>query len=179
MEISIIVAKSSNNVIGYENKLPWRIPEDLKLFKRLTMGKAIVMGRKTFESIGRPLPGRHNIILTRNTSFQAEGCVVVYSLDEALSAAAAYSNENQQQEVMIIGGAEIFEESLPLATCIYLTNIPRDFEGDAFFPMELLRDWLPSRTESIPSSAHGINAIEFTVFSRGERAMPLPELQLA
>ena len=119
---------ADNRVIGKNNALPWHLPADLKHFKQLTMGKPIVMGRKTFESIGKPLPGRTNIIVTRDTSYIAEGCVVVHSLDEALSIA------KEQEEAMVIGGAKLFEQILPLAERIYLTEIHQEFDGDTHFP---------------------------------------------
>lgn len=126
-EISIIVAASTNNVIGSQGDLPWRLPDDLKRFKAITMGKPIVMGRKTWDSIGRPLPGRQNIIITRQPDFLAEGCDVVASMDAAIAAAGA------ADELMVIGGSQIYELALPLATRIYLTRVHADVEGDAFF----------------------------------------------
>jgi len=135
MKISIIAAMSRNRVIGINNTLPWHLPADLKHFKSITMGKAIVMGRKTFESIGRPLPGRTNIIITRNTGFQAEGCTVVHSIEDALDLSV------KQDEIMIIGGASFYEQILPRADRIYLTLIDEKFEGDALFPKYNQSDW--------------------------------------
>jgi len=135
MKISIIAAMSRNRVIGINNTLPWHLPADLKHFKSITMGKAIVMGRKTFESIGRPLPGRTNIIITRNTGFQAEGCTVLHSIEDALDFSA------KQDEIMIIGGASFYEQILPRADRIYLTLIDENFEGDALFPKYNQSDW--------------------------------------
>ena len=126
---------SRNRVIGINNTLPWHLPADLKHFKSITMGKAIVMGRKTFESIGRPLPGRTNIIITRNTGFQAEGCTVVHSIEDALDLSV------KQDEIMIIGGASFYEQILPRADRIYLTLIDEKFEGDALFPKYNQSDW--------------------------------------
>src|SRR5579871_5823315 len=111
MSISLIVAKSSNDVIGHQNKLPWRIPEDLKLFKQLTLGKAVIMGRKTYESIGKPLPNRLNIVLTRN-GFRADGITICHSLLAAIQCGREYNIAQGQSEIMIIGGAEIFDEAL-------------------------------------------------------------------
>jgi len=128
MKISIVVAMAANRVIGNNNQLPWHLPADLKHFKQTTMGKPILMGRKTWESIGRALPGRTNIVITRDENYAAPGCVVVHSIEAAMQAA------QQQDEVMVIGGAEFYRQVLPRADTIYLTRIHQDFEGDAFFP---------------------------------------------
>lgn len=122
--ISLIVAASRNGVIGANNKLPWHLPADLKRFKQLTMNHPILMGRKTFESIGKPLPGRTNIVITRQKSFKCCGTTVAHSLEEALLIC-----ENEK-ETFVIGGAEIFKRALPLADRIYFTRIEKDFEGD-------------------------------------------------
>ena len=122
--ISLIVAASRNGVIGANNKLPWHLPADLQRFKQLTLNHPILMGRKTFESIGKPLPGRTNIVITRQQGFQCCGATAAHSLDEALLIC-----ENEK-EVFVIGGAEIFKQALPLAGRIYLTRIEKDFEGD-------------------------------------------------
>jgi dihydrofolate reductase len=128
--ISIIAAVAENSVIGKDNKLLWHIPDDLKRFKKITLGHPIIMGRKTFESIRRPLPGRLNIIISRNSEFKIEECVVVSSLEDALKIAA----EHDAQEVFIIGGASIYKEAISYAHKLYLTKVHRSFEGDAFFP---------------------------------------------
>ena len=128
MGLSLIVARASNGVIGKDNQLPWHLPADLQHFKAITMGKPIVMGRKTFESIGRPLPGRQNIVVTRNPDFMSSGITVVHSVEAAIAAA------NKTEEIMIIGGTELYKLSLPLAGRIYLTDIQQDFDGDAHFP---------------------------------------------
>ena len=128
MKISIIVAMDSNGVIGRENELPWHLPADLQHFKHTTMGKPILMGRKTWESIGRPLPGRTNIVITRDSDYQADGCVVVNSIDAALAAAG------EQDEVMVIGGAEFYRQVLPRTDTLYLTRIHASFDGDTVFP---------------------------------------------
>lgn len=118
-----------NRVIGKDNKMPWHIPNELAYFKEKTMGKAIVMGRNTFESIGRPLPGRLNIVITRNTSYNPEGVTVVHSIEEAIEIARKH-----HEEVMVIGGEQIFKEVLPYTDLIYVTLIQNEFEGDTFFP---------------------------------------------
>ena len=125
--ISLIVAASTNNVIGAKGDLPWRLSADLKRFKALTMGKPIVMGRKTYESIGRPLPGRQNIVVTRQDNYAPEGCTVVQSVDAAIAAANA-------PEIMIIGGGHIYEAFMPMAERIYLTRVDADIDGDTYFP---------------------------------------------
>ena len=135
MKISIVVAMASNGVIGRDNELPWHLPADLQHFKETTMGKPILMGRKTWESIGRPLPGRTNIVITRDTAYRAEGCVVVNSIDAALEASSG------QDEVMVIGGAEFYRQVLPLADTIYLTRIHATISGDTCFPELNVADW--------------------------------------
>lgn len=127
--ISLLVAHDPNLVIGVNNELPWHIPEDLAYFKRMSMGKAMVMGRKTYESIGRPLPGRLSIIVTRNKEYTAEGAVVVHNLNDAIARAEEYA-----KEVMIIGGAEIFRMSIDFADRLYITCIGKTYNGDTFFP---------------------------------------------
>lgn len=129
MIISFIVAMSKNRVIGKDNKLPWNIPADLQRFKRITLGHPIIMGRKTFESMGKALPNRENIVVTRQKKYKAEGVTVCHSLEEALK-----PYKNSDQEVFIIGGGEIFQQALPLVNKIYLTVIDKEFDGDAFFP---------------------------------------------
>lgn len=128
MKISLIVAKSKNNVIGKNNQLPWHLPADLQYFKKLTMGHHMIMGRKTYESIGKPLPGRTSIIITSNKDYSAPGCIIAHSLKDAINAA------KKDEEVFIIGGAAVFTEALHLADIIYLTEIHENFEGDVFFP---------------------------------------------
>ena len=128
MGVSMIVAMADNRVIGRDGELPWRIPGDLKYFKEMTLGKAIIMGRKTWDSLGRPLPGRPNIVITREVTFKAEGATVTYSLEHALEAAGKLSGND---EVMIIGGAEIYRQALPLVDRIYLTVVHAKPDGDA------------------------------------------------
>lgn len=134
--ISIIVAMDRNRLIGRGNALPWHLPADLAHFKAVTMGKPILMGRKTYESIGRPLPGRHNIVITRNADFAAPGCTVVASVDAALAAAGAVP------EIMLIGGAQLYAELLPRVGRLYVTRIDAAFEGDAWFPALADGDWV-------------------------------------
>lgn len=128
--LSAIAALAENRVIGLKNQMPWHLPADLKHFRTITSGHPILMGRKTFESIGRPLPNRTNIILTRDKNYQADGCIVVNEVEQALNAA----NELNASEVFIIGGSEIYQLLLPRVQRLYLTEIHQQFEGDAFFP---------------------------------------------
>lgn len=126
--LSLIVAADRNNVIGKDNALIWHLPNDLRFFKEKTTGHAIIMGRRTFDSVGKPLPNRRNIIITRNPDFKADGCEVVPSLEAALALV------NPHEENFIVGGEEIYRQALPLADRIYLTRIDHEFEGDRHFP---------------------------------------------
>ena len=139
--ICLLVALAANRVIGKDNALPWHLPADLKRFKALTMGHPVVMGRKTHESIGRALPGRRNLVITRNRDYRAPGCELVHSLDEAIAACAG------AQEIFIIGGAELYRESLPRAHCLEFTEIHAEFEGDATFPEFSLAQWRETARE--------------------------------
>lgn len=130
--ISIIVATSKNRVIGNNNSLIWKLPADLKRFKQITTGNTIVMGRKTYESIGKPLPNRRNIIITRDTNYLADNCEIVNSIEEALMLC--------NNDCFIIGGGEIYKQSIDIADKIYLTLVQEDFEGDTYFP-EIGKEW--------------------------------------
>ncbi|MGG3470183.1 dihydrofolate reductase [Neobacillus pocheonensis] len=134
--ISFIVAMDENRVIGKDNQLPWHLPEDLKFFKRVTLGHPIAMGRKTHESIGRALPGRENIIITRQEGYESECCTVFYSVEDFVK----YSR-GQDDEIFVIGGAEIFKETFPFADRLYITRIYENFAGDTFFPEYDLQKW--------------------------------------
>jgi len=144
MKLSLIVAMADNHVIGHNNRLPWHLPADLKHFRAITLGKPVLMGRKTWESIGRPLPGRTNIVITRNADYLAADCVVVHSLDEALRAAGSAA------EVMVIGGAELYRQALPQADTLYLTLVHGEFDGDTRFP-----DWRPDDWRETARIDHG------------------------
>lgn len=136
MRISLIAAKSENGVIGKDNKLPWHLPEDLKYFKKMTLGKPVIMGRKTFESMGsKPLPNRENIVLTRYEGLVLPGCIIVNSVEGALAAAGSSA------EAMVIGGAEIYSLFLPIADRLYLSIIPQIIDGDSFFPKLDMENW--------------------------------------
>lgn len=138
MLISMIAALSTNGVIGRDNKLPWHLPEDLKYFKKVTMGKSLLMGRKTYESIGRPLPGRTNIVLSRQQQFAAPGVIIVHSSEQAL----AEAGRTGATELMVIGGEDVYRTMLPLARRLYLTRVDLQVEGDAFFPPLEPGQWL-------------------------------------
>ncbi|MCX6755996.1 MAG: dihydrofolate reductase [Candidatus Nomurabacteria bacterium] len=135
MITSIIVAISKNNAIGKDNTLLWNIPDDLKHFKEITSGHTIIMGRKTFESIGRPLPNRRNIIITRDASYTHEGTEVVNSLIKALDAC------KYEDEVFIIGGGEVYKQTLPFADKLYVTHVEKEFDADTFFPEIKSTEW--------------------------------------
>ena len=139
-EIVLVVAVADNGVIGRNGAMPWHLPADLRHFKRLTTGKPVIMGRKTFESIGKPLPGRHNIVLTRDAGWQTEGVTLAPNLAEAI-AAAGLDPRARAGEIMVVGGAQIYAEALPIATRIELTRIHVSPEGDTFFPDPDPRHW--------------------------------------
>lgn len=154
--INIIVAADENNVIGKDNDLIWHLPDDLRFFKQKTNGHPIIMGRRTFESVGRPLPNRTNIIITRSSDFKADGCVVVHSLDEALQVA-------DQEEIFIVGGSDIYRQALPMAERVYLTRVHHRFEGDRHFP-ELGDEWLEIESVLHPKDEKHVHAFTFKTY---------------
>ena len=160
MIISFVVAMSRNRVIGRDNRLPWHLPADLQHFNRVTMGKPVLMGRKTHESIGRPLPGRTNIVVSRDPEYRAEGCVVVNSIEEALRAAG------DVEELMVIGGAEFFQQLLARADRIHLTLIEEDFEGDVLFPELEPDEWRELSREEHGPDERNPHAYSFRVLER-------------
>lgn len=162
MRKTIIVAMAENQVIGKDNDLPWRLSGDLKRFKAITMGKPIIMGRKTYDSIGRPLPGRTNIVITRNRDWQADGCKVVSSLDEAFQVAEAEGAD----EAMIIGGAEIYRQALAQVDRLELTLVKAEIEGDAFFPEYNQDDWKVVSSEKGDDENQGNPAYDFVTLDR-------------
>ena len=137
LKLAIVVAMNADRVIGLNGDMPWHIPEDLRHFKRVTMGHAILMGRRTWDSIGRPLPGRRNIVITRNRDFQAPGAEVAHSLQQAVKMARLGGDD----EPRIIGGATIYTMAMPVTTTLYLTEIDRELEGDTFFPEFDRSEW--------------------------------------
>ena len=166
MKRSMIVAMAENRVIGINNKLPWYLPNDLNYFKQVTMGKPIVMGRKTFESIGKPLPGRANIVITRNQAWQAQGVKVAHSLEQAYSLAEAIAEIDGQDELMIIGGDQIYQSSLPEIDRIYLTKVHASVEGDAWFPEVNWDEWQELGREDFPAEGPNPYAYSFIVYER-------------
>lgn len=164
MKIALIVAASQNNVIGLNNQLPWHLPEDLQYFKAVTMGKPILMGRKTYDSIGRPLPGRVNIVLTRDNSWSAQGVEVVNDLESAIAVAKKTCTATGADELMVIGGEQIYRKFLPAANKLYLTKVEAEIEGDAYFPNIDEKKW-QQVAEKIPEKA-GNYAYRFVVLER-------------
>ena len=158
--ITLIVAVADNGVIGRENALPWHLPEDLKRFKRLTMGKPMIMGRKTFESIGKPLPGRRNIVVTRDPNYHREGVDVVHGTGEALAITAG------TPELMVIGGAELFRLFLPLAGRVHLTRVHGNIEGDVVWPALDNRQWEVIERERYESDDRHAYAMTFEVWEK-------------
>ena len=162
MIISFIAAVSENNVIGKGNKLPWTLPTDMKYFKNITWAMPVIMGRKSFESLGEPLKGRTNIVITRRTDWQPAGVEIVHSIDEAIIAA----KKTDAKEIFIIGGAEIFQSALPSADKIYKTLVHENFEGDAFFPEINTDEWeLVSNRDCKPNEKNAY-ALSFQVWER-------------
>ena len=143
--LTLIAALTHNRVIGINNRLPWRLPADLRFFKQTTLGKPLLMGRRTWESIGRPLPGRRMIVLTHDPAYAAPGCTVVHTLDEALTAAGPVP------EIMVIGGATLYAQTLPLAARLYLTLVETELPGDAWFPEWASQDWRLAWEEAHPA----------------------------
>ena len=158
--ISIICATSANGIIGAGNTLPWRLSADLKRFKKLTMGHAIIMGRKTYESIGKALPGRTNIVVTRNPNFKAEGCHVAHSLKDAI---ALCKGDN---EIFIIGGASIYREAVSLAGRLYLTTIHKDFEGDTRMFKINPAEWREIQKEDVQPDATNPFSYSFAILEK-------------
>ena len=166
VSVALIVATAANGVIGRNNQLPWHLPQDLKYFKATTLAKPVIMGRKTYESIGRPLPGRPNLVVTRNSDWAAVGIEVVQGLDLALDRTRELisSTDQLKPEVMVIGGAEIYRSALPLADKVYLTEIDLEVDGDAWFPELPANQWrLASSVEGEAGSPLGHR---FKVFER-------------
>ena len=160
MMVSIIAAMDRNRLIGNQNQLPWHLPADLAHFKQVTMGKPIIMGRKTYESIGRPLPGRTNIVLTRSPGFHAEGVLTAKTLNQALDYVSA------EDEVMIIGGSSIYELGLPVADRLYITYVEAACEGDAWFPEFDLENWRVITSEHHAADEKNSSEYRFVTYQR-------------
>jgi dihydrofolate reductase len=164
--ISFVVAIAQNGVIGRDNDLPWRLSSDLKRFKSITMGKPIIMGRKTWDSLGRPLPGRTNIVITRDPAFSADGVISVRSVDEALLVAGSHADANDVGEICIIGGGEIFRQSLGRADRLYVTKVLADVEGDVHFPAIDPAIWSELSSEEIPAGEKDNYPTRYIVYER-------------
>lgn len=162
MKISMIAAMAHDRVIGKDNQMPWHLPADLAHFKRVTLGKPVLMGRKTFESIGRPLPGRRNLVISRNPDYQVEGIEVVGSVEAALALLAGSSVE----ELMVIGGGHLYAEMLPSADCLYLTQIDLAVEGDTRFPAFDDGQWQRIACESHPADEKNPHPYSFEIWQR-------------
>lgn len=162
--LSIIVAMAANRTIGIDNTLPWRCPEDLKHFKALTMGHHMIMGRKTFDSIGRPLPGRTTVVVTRNRDLAIAGCIVAHSLQEAI---AACGND---PEIFVVGGAELYAQALPLTGTLYITEIQMEVAGDAHFPAFERSTWVETAREQRTQQEPQPLAYHFVTYRRRQTA---------
>ena len=157
---SLVVARARNGVIGRDNRLPWRLPADLAYFKKVTMGHPVIMGRRTWESIGRPLPGRHNIVVTRNPAYRAEGATVVGSLGDAWEAAG------DAAEACVIGGTSLFAEALPIADRIHLTEVEADVPGDTWFPEFDRSQWVEREVARQPRDERHEHPFRILVLER-------------
>lgn len=165
MDIALVVAMAENGVIGREGGLPWRLSTDLKRFKAVTMGKPIIMGRKTWESIGRPLPGRLNIVISRDPAYVAEGAEVVPSLDAGL--ALAEERAGGADEICVIGGGEIFRQALEHSDRLYVTHVLADVTGDAHFPPIDSAHWEAVSSEDVPAGEKDVYPTRYVVYQRG------------
>jgi len=166
MKLALIVAVSRNGVIGAGGDLVWRISDDLKWFKKVTMGKPIVMGRKTYQSIGRPLPGRDNIVVTRDLEFSAGGVFVARSIKDALTLARARAEDCEAGEVCIIGGGEVYKQTVAIADRIYMTRIAAEVEGDVFFPALDSAQWDDRHCGSCEKNQQNEFACDFVILDR-------------
>lgn len=176
MRVAIIVAMSADGLIGNAQALPWRLSKDLKRFRERTWGKPVIMGRKTFESIGKPLPGRHLIVVTRQSDYVAAGCQLAHSLREALALATLRAAEHQGDEIVIAGGGEIYREALPLCDRIYLTTVEGRFQGDTYFPAASLGPpgWQIVHQEDWPADDKSHYPHRFTILERTPGRERLP-----
>ncbi|UBM60430.1 dihydrofolate reductase [Marinilongibacter aquaticus] len=163
MRVSILVAVAENGAIGKDNQLIWRLSDDLKNFKKLSSGHSIIMGRKTFDSIGRPLPQRHNIVISRNEALEIEGAFVVQSLTEALALAKSKSGND---EVFIIGGAQIYALALPHTDRVYLTRVQAKPDADAFFDLSLLKGWTAAESRHFEANEKNEFAFDIVVLEK-------------
>lgn len=163
MSIALVVAIAENGVIGREGGLPWRLSTDMKRFKAVTMGKPVIMGRKTWESIGKPLPGRRNFVITRHAGYTAEGAECVSSLEVALALAGGAQAD---ADICVIGGGEIYREALPLADVLHVTHVHAKVDGDAVFPPIDAEIWEPVSREEVPAGEKDVYATSYVVYQR-------------
>lgn len=166
IKISLIVAAAENGIIGKDNDMPWKISSDLQYFKKITMHKPIIMGRKTFDSIGKPLPGRVNIVITRDVTFTADGVITAHSVDMALDVAKSMAEVKGLKEVMVIGGAQIYALCLPEADRLYLTRIHAEIDGDTYFPDLKAEEWLEYSSERHVAGEKDSHDYSFMVLDR-------------
>ena len=164
--VAIIAAVAANGVIGHGNTIPWHLPSDFAHFKRMTVGKPLIMGRKTFESIGRPLPNRTNIVVTRQEGYQPHGVLVTSSLEAALAQAQEIAQADRANEVMVGGGAEIYAQALPIADRLYITHVGAAPEGDAYFPQVNLDQFKESGTINVPPNPNDSAAFRIKIYRR-------------
>ncbi len=165
MILSLVVAAAENNVIGKDNRLLWRLPNDLAFFKNTTWGMPVIMGRRTFDSLGKPLAGRTNIVITRQGDWQREGVTVAHGLDEAIKKADALDT----REVFVIGGGQVYKEAMPLARRVYLTRVGVSPEGDSFFPQLRPEDWELESTRPFPADEKHAYPYRFEIWQRKDR----------
>jgi dihydrofolate reductase len=168
--VAIIAAVANNGVIGDGNAIPWRLPGDFAHFKRMTMGKPLIMGRRTFESIGRPLPGRTNIVVTRQEGYQPNGVLVISSFEAALDHAQEIARADRANEVMIGGGAEIYRQALPVADRMYITQVELDPPGDTYFPPIDFEQWKPGGEINVAPHPNDSAAFRVRVYRRNPMA---------
>ncbi|VUD62194.1 Dihydrofolate reductase type 3 [Thalassocella blandensis] len=165
-EICIVVAVAENGVIGVDNGLPWKLSADLKYFKQVTMGHPMVMGRLTFDSIGRPLPGRKTVVVTRQQDWSCDGVDVAHDLTEALQKAQDLSDEMGVDKIMLVGGAQLYKQALPLCQRLYLTRVEASIDGDAFFPALDLNQWEEVSNERYEADSNNSYAYSFLQLKR-------------
>ena len=163
--VSLVVAVAQNGVIGRDGAMPWRLSTDLKRFKALTLGKPVIMGRKTFESIGKPLANRLNIVVSRGPK-AADGVEWVGSVPEAMDLASTWAHQHHVKEICIVGGGQIYKEALPLASRLHVTHVLAALEGDTHFPEILDADWLPTHTERVPAGEQDTVETLYVVYER-------------
>ncbi len=165
-DVMLVAAVAENGVIGRDGDMPWRLSTDLKRFKALTLGKPMIMGRKTFESIGKALPGRDTVVVTRSTDFAADGVLVAHSLDEALVVAQECAATRGADEIAIVGGGDIYAQAMPLATRLHITHVHASPDGDTIFPQIDAAEWAASHTEDVPAGERDTASTRYVVYER-------------